>query len=83
MKLVFGNGLNVVGEFSWDTQTHPCVLQGDLCVVSQGRVCDFYTGERRGNMRRSGHGLVGRVALEMERWQMIADSVAFWALEPS
>lgn len=34
-------------------------------------------------MQRNGHGLVGRAALETERWEVISDSVAFWALEPS
>lgn len=81
--MALGNSLNFLAEFLWDAHPQTCVLQVELCGVSQRWVCGFYMEEGGGNGQRRGNGLAGKADLQVEGWKVISGSVDFWVLEPS
>lgn len=66
-------------EFLWDAHPQTCILQVELCGVSQRWVCGFCMEEGSGH----GNGLAVKADLQVEKWKMISGSADFWVLEPS
>lgn len=58
LKMVLGNSLGFLVGFLWDAHPQTCILQVELCGVSQRRACGFCVEEGSGNGQRRGKVLL-------------------------